>query len=312
VNPIVAISALVCSLFCLLFIQKYFITKNKIAIINKRSSHNTIATNSGGISIFITLFAISSVLYISGIELFDYKIFVPISLMTIIGLYDDLYIVDFKLKFLFQIIAAKIIIDQGFIITNLHGILGIFELSSIIAQLLTIFIIIAIINAINFIDGIDGLALAVFYIFIVSYEFFAKISYYAFDSLSITLIAITIPLWFFNYRKNKKIFLGDSGSLMLGTIISIYTVSILTNNYIIRPEFDVNKILFVISILLYPVIDIIRVFFLRIIKGKSPFIADKKHIHHILLNKVKSHGIVVLVISATTLIFIFLMQTLIN
>ena len=74
-NPILAISALVCSLFCLLFIQKYFITKNKIATINKRSSQNTIATNSGGISIFITLFAISSVLYISGIDLFDYKIF---------------------------------------------------------------------------------------------------------------------------------------------------------------------------------------------------------------------------------------------
>ena len=97
------------------------------------------------------------------------------------------------------------------------------------------------------------------------------------------------PLYYFNYRKKNKIFLGDSGSLFLGGIVSIYVVYILSNNYVIKSEFDLHKILFVISILFYPIIDIIRIFFLRLIKGKSPFQPDKNHIHHLLLKKTNNH-----------------------
>ena len=89
-----------------------------------------------------------------------------------VGSYDDIYDVDFKLKFIFQVIAAKIIIDSGLIIDNLHGVFGIFELNRIVAHLLTIFIIVAIINAINFIDGVDGLAISVVLLFIGCFEFF--------------------------------------------------------------------------------------------------------------------------------------------
>ena len=281
-----------------IFIQKYFISKKKFAQINSRSSHSSIATNSGGISVFISIFCISCILYLNGVEIFDYKIFVPISLMTLIGLYDDLYEIDFKLKLVFQIIAAKIIVDQGYIITNLHGILGVFELSSMVAQIFTIFIIVSIINSINFIDGLDGLALTVILIFISS-----------FDNLSLLLIFSIIPLWYFNFRKTNKIFLGDSGSLMLGTFVSIYTISILKNDYIIRPEYDIHKILFVISILFYPIIDIIRIFSLRIFNGKSPFVADKNHIHHVLLNRSKSHKVTVFIIFSITLATIFIIQS---
>ena len=73
-----------------------------------------------------------------------------------------MYNIDFKLKFIFQIIAAKIIIDTGLLIDNFHGLFGIFEINRAVAQLLTIFIILSIINAINFIDGIDGLAISIF------------------------------------------------------------------------------------------------------------------------------------------------------
>jgi len=290
------------------FLQKYFIKKDKIAIINKRSSHSSIATNSGGLALFITIFTISSFLYLRGIEIFDYKILVPLSLITLIGIYDDINIVDFKLKLLFQIITAKIIIDQGFIIDNLHGVLGLFELSSILAQLLTIFIIVAIINAINFIDGIDGLALMVLSVFIISFEFFS-LNFNALSNLSLIIISASLPMWYFNLREKRKIFLGDTGSLLIGTIISIYTISILSNNYIIKPGFDLHKILFVISILLYPIVDIIRIFFLRIVMGKSPFVADKNHIHHILLKRYKSHKLIVVIILSITLTTIFITQS---
>lgn len=307
-NLALILSSVFFSTIACIFIQKYFISKKKFAQINSRSSHSGIATNSGGISVFISIFCISCILYLNGVEIFDYKIFVPISLMTLIGLYDDLYEIDFKLKLIFQIIAAKIIVDQGFIITNLHGILGVFELSSMVAQIFTIFIIVSIINSINFIDGLDGLALTVILVFISSFEFFSK-DYFLFDNLSLLLVFSIIPLWYFNFRKTNKIFLGDSGSLMLGTFVSIYTISILKNDYIIRPEYDIHKILFVISILFYPIIDIIRIFSLRIFNGKSPFVADKNHIHHVLLNRSKSHKVTVFIIFSITLATIFIIQS---
>ena len=111
-----------------------------------------------------------------------------------IGLYDDIYGVDFKLKFIFQIIAAKIIIDNGLIIDNFHGFFGVYEVNRVIAQLITIFIIISIINAINFIDGIDGLLISISIIFIASYEFFASVKYRFLLSKSISYLNFNTTL----------------------------------------------------------------------------------------------------------------------
>ena len=198
-------------------------------------------------------------------------LFNPHSYYACIGLYDDIYKLDFKLKFIFQIIVAKIIIDNGLIIDNLHGIFGIFELSRVLGQLFTIFIIVAIINSINFIDGIDGLAISVVTLFLLSFELFSSISS---DMFILTLIILgsVIPLYFFNFRRNNKVFLGDSGSLLLGTIVSIYVLKILSQDYSIKPDYDVNKVIFVISILSYPIFDIIRIFFLDFTKESLLFL----------------------------------------
>ena len=96
--------------------------------------------------------------------------------------------------------------------------------------------------------------------------------------------------------------------MFLGGIVSIYVLTILSNEYIIKPQFDINKILFVISILTYPIIDIIRVFFLRLSKGRSPFVADKNHIHHILLKRLSSHIKSVLVIIIISLLSLIIFQ----
>ena len=116
------------------FYSEIFLKNKYIDTINKRSSHKTSATRSGGIAIFSTLFLISVYNYLIGNTVFDYSIMVPISLLVVVGLYDDIYNVDFKLKFIFQIIAAKMIIDNGLIVDNFHGILGIFEINRIIAD----------------------------------------------------------------------------------------------------------------------------------------------------------------------------------
>tara|TARA_Y100000385_G_C13099686_1_gene643693 strand:- start:2360 stop:3295 length:936 start_codon:yes stop_codon:yes gene_type:complete len=287
--------------------QKYFLHNNYIDTINIRSSHSSVATRNGGISLFLTLFLISVYFYLTGYEIYEFSLLIPLSVLVVIGLYDDINGVDFKLKFIFQIITAKIIIDNGLIIDNLHGFFGIYELGRITAQLFTIFIIVAIINSINFIDGIDGLASTIVILFILGFEFFS-ISLTSYTNLSSILIGSLIPLYYFNFRKKNKVFLGDSGSLFLGGIIGIYVISILTNDYIIKPEYDLHKILFVISILFYPIVDIIRIVFLRIINGKSPFEADKNHIHHTLLKRLKKHIYVVLFIVFSTILILIITQ----
>ena len=245
--------------------------------------------------------------YFNSIEIFDFSLIIPLSILLVVGLYDDVYKLDFKLKFIFQIIAAKIIIDNGLIIDNLHGILGIFELNRVISQLITIFFIVAIINSINFIDGIDGLAISIVCLFLISFEFFSASSsslYY----LSLIIIFSILPLFYFNFKKDKKVFLGDSGSLFLGTIISIYVLKILSQDYIIKYEYDINKILFVLSILIYPIVDIIRIVILRLKEKKSPFEADKKHIHHLVLRWVKSHFTTTIVITISSILFMISMH----
>ena len=212
----------------------------------------------------MVLIIISIYYYLNGIDIFNFSIFIPLSLLFLIGLYDDIYGVDFKLKFIFQITVAKIIIDNGLIIDNFH-VFWVYEVNRVIAQLITIFIIISIINAINFIDGIDGLLTSISIIFMISYEFFASVNT-DFYFLSLLVISTLIPLYYFNFRKAKKIFLGDSGSYLLGGIISICVLNILGFDYRIKPEFDLNKIIFVISILIYPIIDIIRIFFFETYK----------------------------------------------
>ena len=288
------------------FFQFFFLKKNIIDEIKIRSSHKTIATRSGGIAIFLSVFLVSIFNYISSYEIYNFSFLVPLSLLLFIGLYDDIYKLDFKLKFIFQIIAAKIIIDNGLIIDNLHGVFGIFELNRIFGQIITIFFIVAIINAINFIDGIDGLAISSVSLFIILFEFLSSTDS-VFINFSIIIISALIPLYYFNFKKKNKIFLGDSGSLFLGGVVSIYVLHILSQNYIIKDDFDIHKVLFVISILFFPIIDIIRVVFIRLYNKKSPFIADKNHIHHLVNQKTKNHFFSVLIIvSSSILAFIFL------
>ncbi len=298
------------SIISFIFFQKYFILNNYIDNINQRSSHNTVATRSGGIAILFSIFTVSTFFYLTGKEIYNFSILIPLIILALVGLYDDLNKLDFKLKFLFQIVVAKLFIDNGYIIDNLHGLLNFFEINRIIAQLLTIFIVVAIINSINFIDGIDGLAITLVALFIILFEFFSNdtSNLYFF---SIIILSSVLPLYYFNFKKSKKIFLGDCGSMFLGGIVSVYVLTILTNSYIIKPQYDLHKIIFVISLLSYPIIDIVRIFFLRILNSKSPFEADKNHIHHRILSRTRdNHFLTSLIILIFSIIVLVILQIL--
>ena len=274
-------------------IQKLFVYYKKFDDFNHRSSHKTLATRTGGIGIFSTLFIVSLFFYLNKNEVYDFSLLIPLGIMFFVGVYDDFYNADFKLKFFFQIIVAKILIDQGYVITNYYGFLGIENVPWLIAQLTTIFVFLVVINSINFIDGIDGLAITEFMKIIILITYFIT-SGNTINFLGIVVISSIIPLYYFNLRKKRKIFLGDGGSLFLGTLIMIFILTLLNENTLL--DKNINKFILSISILIYPLIDTIRVFTLRIIKNKSPFLADNNHIHHKLLKIGFSHYQVVLII----------------
>ena len=277
------------------FVQRIYLLKNKTDPIVGRSSHKGIATRTGGITIFLCLVCITLFFYIKGEEPFDFSILIPLSIMFLIGIYDDFYQADYKLKLLMQIIVAKILIDQGFVINNYHGLFGLYQIPWWLAQLSTLFVFIVVVNAFNFIDGIDGLALTEFAKLIVLFELFS-VQATPFYYLNWGLIVSLIPLYYFNYRKTHKVFLGDAGSLLLGTLCCIYLFYALGSDYTLNSNWQLNKVVFTIGLTLYPLVDLLRVFILRIRKGASPFLPDSNHIHHLLLKKINKHWKIVLTI----------------
>ena len=295
---------LIISVFFHYIIQRIFVKYQKFDDINHRSAHNVLATRTGGIGIFLTLLLVCLFYYFKGIELFDYSLFIPLGIMFIVGVYDDFYRADFKLKFLLQIIVAKILIDQGFVISNYYGLFGLYEVPWVLAQATTVFVFLIVVNSFNFIDGIDGLAISEAIKIIVVFNFFVR-GDFTLSVLGGIVVVSLLPLFYFNFKRNKKIFLGDSGSLFLGTLIMIYLLSILKDEQLL--VLDLNKTLFVIIVLLYPLIDLLRVFFIRVYNRKSPFEPDQNHLHHIISNHFNSHLKALLVIIFSSLLILFLL-----
>ena len=116
--------------------------------------------------------------------------------------------------------------------------------------------------------------------------------------LGALVIASLLPLYYFNFKKKRKVFLGDGGSLLLGTLVMVYLLYVLGPDYHLKTDLQANKVLFTVLVTLYPLVDLFRVFILRIKDGQSPFVADQRHIHHMLL-KLSNHITVLILILIT-------------
>ena len=306
-NTIVYIITILLSITTAYTLKKWFTKLGKFDAINFRSVHNTQATKTGGITVFTTIFLISTYLYVSNQIFFDFSLLIPLGIMFIVGVYDDFYNADFKLKFFLQIIVAKILIDQGFIIDHFHGVLGLQEIPRLISQIFTVFVFLVIVNAINFIDGIDGMAITELVKVILIVELFS-VTQTPIYFLGIITILSSIPLYYFNFKKENKVFLGDAGSLLFGTLIAVYLFHVLGSEYTYKMNLKINKPLFTMSLIIYPLIDLLRVFIIRISNKKSPFSPDQNHIHHLLLNKGYSHFKIVSIVQLISLIFLTLVK----
>lgn len=208
-------------------------------------------------------------------------------LMYLVGIADDLVGVRYRAKFLFQIIAAGLIILSGCWIMNLHGFLGITTVPTWLGWLGAAFLVVYVVNAINLIDGIDGLASGLSAIALGFYTYVFLISgQYAYALLAGATLGTLMPFFYYNVfgtaQHHTKIFMGDTGSLTIGTMLSFFAIVVcgLPENSV--PEGE-NLFILAIAPFIVPCFDVVRVFVHRVRNGNNPFLPDKCHIHHKLL-----------------------------
>jgi UDP-N-acetylmuramyl pentapeptide phosphotransferase/UDP-N-acetylglucosamine-1-phosphate transferase len=282
--------------------------KGLMAHPNGRTSHIDPTPNLGGVAIFAGVI-ISSVLF-TGIPTAHELKYVIAGMLIIFfwGLKDDLHPMVAYKKFLGQVIAIMLIIVPGdFHLVSLHGLLGIEELSYALSIPLTFILFLALINSFNLIDGIDGLSSGVGIITSLFFGIGFLLNHHmSYAIMSFILATSLIAFFIYNvFGKENKIFLGDTGSMMIGYLLSIFAVRFLNfENATTVFDPDLSTPAVMLCVLIVPLFDTARVFVLRLLRGKSPFAADRSHIHHRLLDISGSHIKATSIILSVNLIFI--------
>ncbi len=259
---------------------------------DERKSHIAITPSFGGVGIFAGLF-VALLLFCPGAD-FDFLRFVLVALIIVflVGALDDLDPISPLAKLAGQITAIIILVFLADIrISSFYGIFGIWELSYVLSVLVSVIVYIFLINSFNLIDGINGLSssIAVLTSSVLGLWFFMN------DLMAMSLIAFAVSgstLAFLKYNISPaRIFMGDTGSLVLGTLCAVLAIQFLEINASMAGTAYAfpSGVSVVMGLLILPVFDTTRVFLYRLFKGRSPFAPDKNHIHHLLLDLGMSH-----------------------
>jgi len=247
---------------------------------NVRTVHESLTPRLGGLAIFAGF--MSALTIFGSLENGVQQVLAGSIIIFFIGLKDDVVPVSAFKKFFVQVLAAGIVMFVADIrISDFKGMLGLYEVENGISYVVTFLVIIGITNAINLIDGVDGLAGVIVmiitstfgvYFYLYGGELLGGYSYVAFSLLGSVM-------GFLRYNFHKAIiFMGDTGSLVSGFILSILGIQ-----FVRMEAFDASPSI-AIAVLIIPIMDTLRVFLLRILNGTSPFAPDKNHIHHRLMD----------------------------
>jgi UDP-N-acetylmuramyl pentapeptide phosphotransferase/UDP-N-acetylglucosamine-1-phosphate transferase len=274
----------------------------------ERKVHKAVIPTLGGLGIFGG-FIIATLIGVPPASANVLQYFVAaIMIIFFMGIKDDVLILTATKKFVGQLIAAGIIIKFGGIqITNMYGIFGIHTLSPTASFLITLFTIVVITNSFNLIDGVDGLAGSLGLLTSLIFGFYFYFSgepLYA--VLALSLAGSLFAFLIYNFYP-AKIFMGDTGSLLIGIINSVLVIkfiNIASDPFSAIPLGSAPALGF--AILLVPLFDTLRVVSYRIFNRRSPFCPDRNHIHHLLLELGLSHRKIALTCVATNILFICL------
>ena len=271
--------------------------KKLFDIPDERKLHKRAIPRLGGVSFFPTiLFSCSAVLVIRsltgyGISVLSATYILPeflvlicgMVLLYLTGIADDLVGVRYRQKFVVQIICAVLFPMVGLWINDFYGLFGIDCVPAWLGISFTILTVVFITNAINLIDGIDGLASGLSSVSLLVFGFlFIEKGLWIYGMLAFSTFGVLIPFFYYNVfgsaEHARKIFMGDTGSLTLGYILSFLAIK-----YSQKSEFILmtqGAFVIAFSTLIVPCFDVVRVVIVRICNGKSPFEPDKNHIHH--------------------------------
>ncbi|MEC9209674.1 MAG: MraY family glycosyltransferase [Bacteroidota bacterium] len=294
----------------------FFAHKFRLADVpGKRASHEVSVPIFGGVAIFIGI--ILSLLFWTDIYNIQF-IILSFVIVFFLGIIDDLLGLTPYKKLIGQIFAILIVIYFGDIqIDSMHGVLGVYELPDYVATLFTIFVVIVIINGFNLIDGVDGLAGGLGIISSCCFGIVALLmNQNDIAIISFSLLGALLAFLKFNFPP-AKIFMGDTGSLLVGMTLSVLSINLIQNGLATETIQLYNKgPLLAVVFLAIPLFDSLRVFIVRASKGIGPLSAGRDHIHHALLDLEFGHKKTTLTLYLLSLVLIsssyFLLELNIN
>lgn len=303
--------AFILSLAIIPTIIKIAKVKHLYDVPDDRTSHDKVVPTLGGLGIFIGF--ILSVTFWTDFSVFPGLQYLEFALITIffLGMKDDIIALAPNKKALGILVAAAVIAVWGDIrLTGFYGMFGIRELPYLISIIFTIFTIFVIINAVNLIDGINGLCTSTTIISTTAFGvwFFLEGSEKAYQLAIICAALIGALIAFLRYNVTPaRIFMGDTGSLLLGLLLSFFAIEFLEINFYSKGAFRlVSSPVVAMGFIALPLVDMMKVFAIRLYRRRSPFSPDRTHIHHILLKLGLSHTKATMLLSLFSVFFVFI------
>jgi UDP-GlcNAc:undecaprenyl-phosphate/decaprenyl-phosphate GlcNAc-1-phosphate transferase len=217
----------------------------------------------------------------------DFKfVLAAMVLLFFIGVKDDIIGFSPVKKLVGHMLVGYILVVMaGIRISDMHGVFGIYELPAAYSIAFSLFVYVVLVNAFNLIDGVDGLAGGIGLIASLAFgSWLLQSGDIALALLAFVLSGALAAFLVFNAHP-ARVFMGDSGSLIVGAILAVLAIRIVDHDTSRLPQYlrQISTPIFVMSVLAYPLVDTLRIFIYRMVRGVSPFAADRNHIHHRLL-----------------------------
>lgn len=288
------------------WLVKIALLKNIVDNPDARKLQRTPVPVLGGVAVFfgivIAIGCVSSVVDCSGLPV----VIMAMMAMLYIGTMDDILSLSPGLRFTIEIVVVLLLIFVGgYCIDDFHGLWNVDRISYWYAVPLTVVASVGIINAINLIDGVNGLSSGYC---IMACLIFGTLFFLAGEEammvLAVVSVGALIPFFLHNvFGKTSKMFIGDGGTLVMGTVMSVFVIAVLRSGSRVAAYVDPNVGLvpFTLAVLSVPVFDTLRVMATRILKGTSPFLPDKTHLHHVFIALGCSHAATTLAILAVNM-----------